>query len=109
MVFLIQSGGTSVGETLADHYHNQMLELCYAFPVKPREHFYTRKSWRGTKEITLFIKVDEDGLETIIDSTWQRVFTKYSGPKQGPAKRLRFLTANRCDHNRGRSWDRKAA
>jgi hypothetical protein len=78
-------------------------------PEKPREQYFTRRSWRGTKEIVQFVKVDEDGFETVTDQTWQRTTKEHGKPKQAPPKRLRFLTANRCDHNRGRSWDRKAA
>lgn len=69
-----------------------------------------RTFFKGTKEYIYFVKVDPDGIASEpMGQMWHRAAKKQLKPKQAPPRRLRFWTANRCDHNRGRSWDRKAA
>ena len=69
-----------------------------------------RTFFKGTKEYVYFVKVDPDGIASEpMGQVWHRTDKKQLKPKQAPPRRLRFWTANRCDHNRGRSWDRKAA
>ncbi|HEG43367.1 MAG TPA: hypothetical protein ENH94_04885 [Phycisphaerales bacterium] len=82
-------------------------ETIMLIPEGPRYTHYTRTSWRRSREIVEFIRVDQDGITTTTSQIWHRTAKEHPGPVQGPPKRLRFLTANRCDDNRGRHWNRK--
>jgi hypothetical protein len=98
--------------TLGDKYHDDMFEIWLdAFPEIEDDKGYSffRSCWRGMKEFVEVVKVDGDGFEAVIPQMWQRQCKEFDRPLHGPRKKIMFLTANRCDHNRGRHWDRKAA
>lgn len=96
-----RSVGTA-GEVVS--YNSEVYTL---LPQEPASYHYTKRSWRGTREIVEFIKVDGDGIMTVTSQIWHRTAKEPDRPNQGPPKSLKFLTANRCDHNRGRHFDRK--
>ena len=78
-------------------------------PTRPFSYYRIRSIRKGLLMITQFVRVDEEGLELIIHEIWNRVVDEHPISKQGPKKRLNFFTADRCDDNRGRSWNRKAS
>lgn len=99
-------GGTANSSTDTQGYYEYDV-MINVISDPPRYTHFVMTSWRGTKEIVKFIRVDSEGLMTTTSQIWNRTAKEILEPNQGPPKRLRFLTANRCDRNRGRSWDRK--
>ncbi len=105
-IYRNDSSSTSGVGTQRLYEYDRIVDIIFD---QPRYTHFTRVSWSGTREMVEFIRVDQDGIMTTTSQIWHRTAKAHSGPVQGPPKSLRFLTANRCDDNRGRHWDRKIA